>query len=206
MVRWLVLFLLYSGVTQVLGTACHALIFKNDCAEEVVQLGDARRWGPAPQPSAAAPCRAVAGVRDKLCRRREVRQEELLVAGSADELSLQIPDAYKQRFHARSESSVRLEGRSSRGDSGIPSVLRVSEGRVGCSPAGIALVKQNRAAQTLVSWVAQDRLCKFSLGSAKRVSAESNGTQAAPGRAGSVPAECLLHQVLSRSVAVWAAV
>lgn len=84
MVRWLVLFLLYSGVTQVLGTACHAVMFKNDCAEEVVQLGDARRWGPAPQPSAAAPCRAVAGVRDKLCRRREVRQEELLVAGSAE--------------------------------------------------------------------------------------------------------------------------
>lgn len=188
-VRWLVLFLLYSGVSQVLVTACHAVMFKNDCAEEVVQLGDARRWGPAPQPSAAAPCRAVAGVRDKLCRRREVRQEELLVAGSADELSLQIPDAYKQRFHARSESSVRLEGRSSRGDSGIPWVLRVSEGHVACNPAGIALVKQNRAAQTLVSWVAQDRLCKFSLGSAKRVSAESNGTQAAPGRAGSVPAE-----------------
>lgn len=146
-----------------LGTACHAVMFKNDCAEEVVQLGDAQRWGPAPQPSAAAPCRAVAGVRDKLCRRREVRQEELLVAGSADELSLQIPDAYKQRFHARSESSVRLEGRSSRGDSGIPWVLRVSEGHVACNPAGIALVKQNRAAQTLVSWVAQDRLYEFSL-------------------------------------------
>lgn len=84
MVRWLVLFLLYSGVTQMPVSVCHALIFKNDCAEEAMQLGDARRWGPARQRSAAAPCRAVAGVRDKLCRRRKVRQEELLVVGSAE--------------------------------------------------------------------------------------------------------------------------
>lgn len=129
------------------------------------------------------------------------------MAGSADELSLQIPDAYKQRFHARSESSVRLEGRSSRGDSGIPWVLRVSEGRVGCSPAGIALVKQNRAAQTLVSWVAQDRLYEFSLAVLSGFLQRAMGhRQPRAELALCLPNECLLHQVLSRSVAVWAAV